>query len=208
MTADQLLLFPPFRLDPVNEQLWRGKRAIALKPKTFAVLRYLVERSGQLVMKEELLTTLWADVYVSDAVLKVCVQEIRAALKDNAKAPRFIETVHRRGYRFIAPRRTAPPVSSFEFRVSSSPLPQLATENWQLRTRLVGREAELTQLHGWLEKALHGDRQVVFVTGEPGIGKTALMEAFLLGIRDLGLEVGVQTRQKAKGKNRKLLPSP
>jgi DNA-binding winged helix-turn-helix (wHTH) protein/tetratricopeptide (TPR) repeat protein len=173
---DQLLLFPPFRLDPINEQLWRGKREIALKPKTFAVLRYLAERSGQLVTKEEFLNTLWTDVYVGDAVLKVCVQEIRAALKDNAKAPRFIETVHRRGYRFLPPVTTTPPVQSPKSKVQSF---QSAIPNPHSAMNLVGREAELTQLHQWLDKALNGERQVVFVTGEPGIGKTALMEAFL-----------------------------
>jgi DNA-binding winged helix-turn-helix (wHTH) protein len=123
VTSEQLLLFPPFRLDSINEQLWRGKRAIALKPKTFAVLRYLVERPGQLVMKEELLTTLWADAYVGDAVLKVCVQEIRAALKDNARCPRFIETVHRRGYRFLSPVTTTPPVQSPKSKISNPQSP-------------------------------------------------------------------------------------
>jgi Cdc6-like AAA superfamily ATPase len=64
--------------------------------------------------------------------------------------------------------------------------PQLTTDNWPLTTKLVGREAELAQLRRWLEKALQGERQVVFVTGEPGIGKTTVVEAFLLGVRDWG----------------------
>lgn len=67
--------------------------------------------------------------------------------------------------------------------------PQPATSNWQLTARLVGREAELAQLHKWLDKALNGKRQIIFVTGEPGIGKTALVEAFLLGIGGWGLGV-------------------
>jgi len=61
----------------------------------------------------------------------------------------------------------------------STTSPQLATGNWQLTTSLVGREAELAQLHQWLEKVLNGERQIIFLTGEPGIGKTTLLEAFL-----------------------------
>ncbi len=101
MNANQTVRFGPFRLDAANAHLWRGSDKIPLKPKTFSVLCYLVERAGQLVTKEELLKTLWPNVRVGDAVLKVCIREIRKALEDQAKAPQFIETVHRRGYRFI-----------------------------------------------------------------------------------------------------------
>ncbi len=96
------ILFPPFRLDLARECVWHEQEAIALKPKTFAVLRYLAEHPEQLVTKDQLLDALWSEVYVGDAVLKAHMREIRRALGDNAKAPRFIETVHRRGYRFIA----------------------------------------------------------------------------------------------------------
>jgi DNA-binding winged helix-turn-helix (wHTH) protein len=69
----------------------------------FAVLHYLVTRPGQLVTKEELLSAVWSDTYVSNAALKACIRRTRAALQDDPKAPRFIETVQRRGYRFIGP---------------------------------------------------------------------------------------------------------
>jgi DNA-binding winged helix-turn-helix (wHTH) protein len=91
MTAPPIVSFGAFRLDATNAHLWRGSEKVPLKPKTFSVLCYLIERAGQLVTKEELLKTLWADVRVSDAVLKVCIREIRAALDDHAKAPQFIE---------------------------------------------------------------------------------------------------------------------
>ena len=107
--------FDPFCLDRANECLWRGKQAVALKPKAFAVLRYLVEHPGRLVTKNELLDTVWSDVAVSEGVLKFCIREIRKALGDNPQAPRFIETLHRRGYRFIAAVRAAPVPSSLEF---------------------------------------------------------------------------------------------
>ena len=101
MKPEPSILFPPFRLDVVNERLEHGSQTIALRPKTFAVLRYLLGRSGQLVTKEELLDAVWPDTRVSDAGLKDYVQEIRKALGDDARTPRFVETVHRRGYRFI-----------------------------------------------------------------------------------------------------------
>ena len=97
------ILFPPFRLDPINERLMRDQEVIPLRPKSFAVLRYLAERPDELVRKEELIEALWSGIYVTDTLLKGCVTEIRKALGDDPAAPRFIETAHRRGYRFIAP---------------------------------------------------------------------------------------------------------
>src|SRR5262249_59028203 len=96
------LRFPPFRLDRDDACLWRGTKAVRLTPKAFAVLRCLAERHGQLVTKNILLESVWPETVVGDAVLKVCVREIRKALGDRVGAPRFVATVHRRGYRFIA----------------------------------------------------------------------------------------------------------
>lgn len=172
------IFFPPFRLDLRAERLWRNESLIPLRPKSFAVLRLLVEQPEQVVLKEELFRTVWPDTVVGEEVLKVCIREIRRALGDDAEAPTFIETVPRKGYRFIGQvdsrqegaGGSAPQASSLQSPVS----------------RLVGREAELAQLHKWLDKAISGERQVVFVTGEPGIGKTALVDAFLIGIRGWG----------------------
>ena len=166
------LSFEPFRLDPDNACLWRGSEAVPLKPKAFAVLQCLVEHAGRLMTKEVLLQSVWPDSAVSDAVLKVCISEIRKAMDDTAEASRFIVTVHRRGYRFVAP---VAPVATARSGVgrpprSMPPAPPVP---------LVGREVVLGRLHGSLAAALRGERQVVFVTGEPGIGKTATVDAFL-----------------------------
>jgi DNA-binding winged helix-turn-helix (wHTH) protein/predicted ATPase len=177
MQAGQILRFNPFRLDPVNVRLWRGKQVITLTPKAFAVLCYLVEHAGQLVTKDALLTAVWPEIYVSEGVLSECVREVRKALGDTPQAPRFIETVHRRGYRFIG--KVVSRQYSVVSRRRAASDSQLATGNWQLPTPLVGREAELRQLHTWLAKTLKGARQLVFVTGEAGIGKTSVVEAFL-----------------------------
>lgn len=104
MEADRRLTFGDFCLDLTRAQLWCGDEVVALTPKAFGVPRRLVEDGGQLVSKEELLRAGWAKTHVSDGVLKVIILEIRRALDDDPAAPRFIETVPRRGYRFIAPR--------------------------------------------------------------------------------------------------------
>jgi DNA-binding winged helix-turn-helix (wHTH) protein len=181
MQADQVLSFGPYRLDLRNGQLWRGTQAVKLAPKAFAVLCYFVEHPGQLVTKDDLFQAVWPETVVSEATLTSCLQELRQALRDDARKPRYIETVHRRGYRFL-PAITILPVSSQQLAVSSQR--EDSRDPSAVRTphsalSLVGREAELQQLHGWLEKALQGERQLVFVTGEPGIGKTTLVEAFL-----------------------------
>ena len=178
--SSRQLRFPPFRLDPDNACLWRGAKAIRLTPKAFGVLRCLVERHGQLVTKDLLLGSVWPGIAVGDAVLKVCVREIRKALGDQVGAPRFVATVHRRGYRFIAgvtdsdprPDGGGAPESPVGFEGASG-------SRYRGPAHLVGRESSVDRLQRALEAAWRGTRQTVFVTGEPGIGKTGVVEAFL-----------------------------
>ena len=99
--------FPPFRLDPGNQCLWRRTEVgdderVRLTPKAFAVLQYLVEHAGRLVTHDELLEAVWRETYVQPEVLKSHIFDVRRALGDRAKQPRFIETLARRGYQFIA----------------------------------------------------------------------------------------------------------
>lgn len=96
-------VFGEFRLDQANATLLRHDAPVALTPKAFSVLEYLAQHAGRLVTKDEFMATLWPDVFVGDAALKVCIREIRRALGDDSQQPRFVETAHRRGYRFIAP---------------------------------------------------------------------------------------------------------
>jgi predicted ATPase/DNA-binding winged helix-turn-helix (wHTH) protein len=162
--------FPPFRLDPVNQCLWRRRETaqderLLLTPKAFAVLRYLVAHAGQLVTHDELLAAVWPETYVKPEALKMRIFEIRSALGDRPKTPRFIETLPRRGYRFIATVHDAP---------AAAPAILLPAAHGHL----VGRAGMLETLRACLHRAMHGQRQLVFVTGEPGIGKTALVDAF------------------------------
>jgi len=111
------IVFPPFQLDLTAGRLQRGSTPLGLRPKAFGVLQYMVERPGQLLSKEELLQENWPGVHVGDDVLKVAIAEIRKALSDPPKASRFIETAHRRGYRFIARTEAATRLPSTHFPV-------------------------------------------------------------------------------------------
>jgi len=161
--------FYPFLLDTINECLWLQKvdgddEKIRLTPKGFAVLRYLVEHAGRLVTQSELLEAVWPDTFVQPEVLKSQILDIRRALGDDPKHPQFIETLPRRGYQFIAPTK--------------GPSSEVSAELEQSSRRLVGRGAALAQLSQSLQTAMRGQRQIVFVTGEHGIGKTALADEF------------------------------
>lgn len=96
------LTFARFRFEPESARLWSGKREIKLTPKAAGVLAMLVERAGEPVSKEELFGRVWRGTVVGDDALVTCVQELRKALGDDARNPKFIETRHRRGYRFLA----------------------------------------------------------------------------------------------------------
>ena len=95
------LQFNDFRFDGVNACLWRGEEEIRLTPKAFAVLQYLLNHRGRLVTREQLLEAVWPGVVVNDTAPASAIRELRKALDDDAKTPRYIETIHRRGYRFI-----------------------------------------------------------------------------------------------------------
>jgi predicted ATPase len=165
-------LFPPFRFDPANQQLWRGKEALNLRRKTFEVLRYLVDHPNQLVTKVMLLDAVWPKLVVSDTLPATCVAELRKELGDDAQTPRFIETVHRRGYRFIGQIATAAPARE-------GPRKSLQVVPKRPKSLMVGREAELAHLQDLYAQMLEGWRLVLFVTGEAGIGKTTFVQGLL-----------------------------
>lgn len=174
------LTFGSFRMDLVDERLWRGQEALRLTNKAFAVLRYLVAHAEQLVTKEALLEAVWPGTFVGDAVLTVCIREVRQALGDSARTPQFIETIRGREYRFIVPV-TVVERSSARPAAEAPLLSAVGRSQWTTRgaAPLVGREAELAQLHQWLATALRGERQMGFITGEAGIGKSALADVFV-----------------------------
>src|SRR5262245_33267408 len=123
---------------------------------------------GRLVTQAELLDALWPDTHVQPEVLKSQILDVRNALGDRPKSPHFIETLPRRGYRFIAAvvdGAIAPPVAP----------PRMAG-------KLVGRDQTIRELRNSLAVVMQGECCVLFLSGEPGIGKTSLADEFLLQV--------------------------
>lgn len=168
---DHWIRFGPFALDAANARLYRGDEVVVLRGKTLAVLGYLAARPGRLVTKDELLAALWPKVHVSEDVLVGCVRELRIIFDDRRGAPRFIETVYRRGYRWIAADTGGAPIDA-------------GVDLRRPAPAFVGREPDLAELRERFDRAADGERQVVFVTGEAGIGKTALVNAFVRSLDD------------------------
>ncbi len=168
--------FACFQLDTRNECLWRNGERIPLTPKPFAVLRYLVDNPQRLVTHDELLEALWPETYVQPQVLRTYVLELRKVFSDDADNARFIETVPKRGYRFISPVVEVTYNAVSPERRSGSAQPP----------GLVGRALELDELNKAMAATMQGERQVLFITGEVGIGKTALVDAFCRQLNDEG----------------------
>jgi DNA-binding winged helix-turn-helix (wHTH) protein/predicted ATPase len=182
---------PPVRIESANEWAWCGSERLDLTPRTFAVLRHLVEHPQRLITKDDMLAAVWGETTVSDAALTSCIRDLRQALNDSARTPRYIETVHRRGFRFIGPITNvtvgrAVPVHTAPDKTAPEPQPSTHAP-----TTLVGRDEELAFLHARLATARKRQRRLVLVTGEPGIGKTTLVETFLGQVSaDRSLRIG------------------
>jgi predicted ATPase/DNA-binding winged helix-turn-helix (wHTH) protein len=160
--------FGCFQLDIKNECLWQNGVQIGLTPKPFAVLRYLVENPQRLVTHDELLDKLWPETYVQPQVLRTYVLDLRKLLGDSVESPRFIRTVPGRGYWFLAQVEEA----------RGHAVDTSGTKSGGVIGRIVGRQHEFERLNGLLQQATQGDRQVAFITGETGMGKTALIDHF------------------------------
>ena len=164
------LEFGPYRLESEPYRLRRGPEEIALRPKSLKVLAYLARRPDRLVTKDELREQVWGTIHVSDTRLRVTVHEVRTVLRDGQNSPDYLETVPGRGYRFVAPTKT---IAAND----AGSTPDLVLKS---RSELVvGRERELEYLFNRFLDANHGDRRLIFLGGEPGAGKTTLVNIFL-----------------------------
>jgi len=173
---DAVLAFGPFRVEVAKRELWREETRLSLRPLPLAVLAYLVQHPGRVISIEEIRTAVWGDTRVGRGAIRVCVREIRQALEDEAAFPQYIETVGRQGYRFLGvrPAEAAAPALAGARPPGGAALTRVAPS-----ALFVGRHRELAQLQQWVTQAQQGQRHVVLVSGEPGIGKTTLVEAFL-----------------------------
>jgi DNA-binding winged helix-turn-helix (wHTH) protein/tetratricopeptide (TPR) repeat protein len=180
MDIDQapLLWVGEFRLDRAAQCLWRDGKRIDVVPQVWALLCCLVERAGQLVTKEQILGAAWPGVAVSDMALSQAVRRLRSAFGDDARAPRYVETMHRRGFRLVAP-----------LHVEAGTPPLQAPAHADADALFVGRRSQLATLGELLRAARRGARQVVFLEGHAGIGKTTLLNTFLRAHADDGLRI-------------------
>lgn len=166
------IAFAEFVFEAGVNLLLRNGQIIPLEPMAGRVLSYLLENSGRLVSKEELLDVVWGEVFTTEDVLKRAVSQIRRALGDDPKNPRFIETHHRRGYRFRTGDKnenfTQDSINSFQ---SESVKSEVFSEpNFDC---FVGRDKAMEFLQTEFHRIINGQNgHPVLICGEPGIGKT------------------------------------
>jgi DNA-binding winged helix-turn-helix (wHTH) protein len=194
-----LYVFDDYALDLQCYELRHAGQRRPLEPQAFNVLVYLLQHRHRVVPKAELLERLWPGQYVGEATLAHRLMGVRRALGDSGRSQRLIKTVHGRGYRFVAAvqecatasdttAQTAVPVPSA---LPPRPAPVYDGPR-RCRPSMVGRQAELAQLQAWATQAFQGTRQVVLVSGEPGIGKTTVVQVLL---HDLAAGTAVRVGQ-------------
>jgi DNA-binding winged helix-turn-helix (wHTH) protein/tetratricopeptide (TPR) repeat protein len=171
------LRFDRFELDEANARLLRDGTPVALAPTPFGVLCALARQPGSLLTTNALLDGVWGHQFVTDSVLRTAISELRTALDDDARKPRFIETVSRRGYRFIAATSAI---------IAAPPIAAVVPQDRSTKPRsFIGRTEALSRLRTNWDLACTGRRRIVWVVGEPGIGKTTLIEHFIAGLGEV-----------------------
>jgi DNA-binding winged helix-turn-helix (wHTH) protein/tetratricopeptide (TPR) repeat protein len=172
-TSATVFAFAGFELDEVRCELRRGGQPVALEPKTFDLLAFLVRHRHRVVSKDELFRAVWPEVVVSDSALTNCLWAARKALRDAGEPAPSIQTVHRRGYRFAlaVEERVAPEAAG----ATRAPLPLPPALARARAAPFVGRAAALDALRAGLARAARGQGGVVLLGGEAGIGKTRLV---------------------------------
>jgi DNA-binding winged helix-turn-helix (wHTH) protein len=185
----------PFRLgdwlvEPSLNRLSRGDTTIQLELKVMDVLVCLAKRAGEVVTRQEIIDRVWATEFISDNTLTHAVTELRNALGDHAKDPNFIETIHRRGYRLIAPVEAVQPEATVtQFPAPTrlqrdderSPYPGLAAFTEADAEFFFGREAEVAQM--WRKLT---SRRLLAVIGPSGVGKSSFLRAGVIPARPEG----------------------
>jgi len=174
--------FAEFELDEANASLQRHGKSVSLAPTPFNLLCALAREPGALFTKDTLLDAVWGHQFVSESVLKTAVSDLRTALGDSPREPRIIETVSRRGYRFIAvPAAEPAPPQAPTIGVFTGPSESPS---------FIGRADAVARLRRAWSQACGGRRAVVWVAGEPGIGKSTLIEHFAAGLGGVAVARG------------------
>lgn len=168
-----------WRVRPSLNRLTRGGATVRLEPKMMDVLALLASRAGRVVSKDELSEAVWPDVFVTESVITRAIAGLRRALEDDAREPRFIETIAKRGYRLVArpvpsaaapapAANPAPPSPAPPNAASPAPAPPWAAGQWVRGERFHGREAEIGEV-------LEGPRNAIWLLGSRAIGKTSTL---------------------------------
>lgn len=152
-----------FSIHPRTSTISRGSAAVRVEPKVMDFLVYLAHRAGEPVGKDQILQDVWAGAFVTEEVLSNTVWKLRHIFGDDARNPRYIETIQKRGYRLLAPVRFA----------------ELHDDRGDPPQPVVGREKEKAELEQCLSSARAGRGLLVCVSGEAGIGKTTFIRSFL-----------------------------
>jgi DNA-binding winged helix-turn-helix (wHTH) protein/tetratricopeptide (TPR) repeat protein len=169
--------FGPFLVDEAQARLSRDGARVDLPPRAMSVLVELVRRPNQLVPDEILLDRVWGHRHVSESVVRTVVSHLRQALGDDPRNPRYVETASRRGYRFVAevqPDHGAAVPTTLPL-AAAAVAPRTSAHS----SMIVGRQVPSRLVHQAWQRATAGSQQIVFVGGEAGIGKSALVDDFL-----------------------------
>ena len=172
-----------WRVMPSLNRLVRGETTISLEPKLMDVLLVLARRAERVVPKADLVSAVWPDLFVSDSVLTRAIAGLRRAFEDDARQPRFIETIVKRGYRLLvrpqgpeAPERHREilPAAPLAPALPKPPSPRAATPaqpvgQWVCGERFFGRESLLAEI-------LDGPRNGVWLLGARAVGKTSMLK--------------------------------
>jgi predicted ATPase/DNA-binding winged helix-turn-helix (wHTH) protein len=196
-STEQEIAFGPFRLLPTRQLLFEAEKPVRLGSRAFDILVALVERAGELVSKEELVSRAWPATFVGEANLRVHVSALRRSLGDGRGERRYVANIPGRGYRFVAPISLAPPTTDMVSPVAQNPANNLPVH----LTRMVGRTDLVGALTGQLPQ-----RRFITLVGPGGIGKTtlglAVADELLPSYKD-----GVQFVDLAPLTNARLVPS-
>jgi DNA-binding winged helix-turn-helix (wHTH) protein/tetratricopeptide (TPR) repeat protein len=183
--------FGGYELDLARYELRRAGVTVPVEPQVFNVLAYLVEHRDRVVAKEELLDNIWGDRFVSESALTSRIKAARRAIGDDGSRQALIRTAHGRGYQFVG--------------TLTGEIPSVEPPAGRQSPHLAGRQRELAELNERLARAVGGDRQVVFLAGTPGIGKTAVVQQFLASLPS-DVPVGVGQCVELRGAGEAYMP--
>ncbi len=203
MEQQNTYAFGPFRLDTGIQLLCNEESSVKLTPKVYRLLLYFLLHSGRLISHEELFDAVWEGRIVDDSALRLAINSLRNVLQDESKSPHYIETVSKRGYRFMAEVSVKDYYLFAKTNLTNSlcyrPKAELLSTGFKYTNELTGLQVAFQQ-------ASTGQRQLVFLTGQQGTGKTALLDIFLANINSSGLSVLRARCVQMKGVTEPFLP--